>query len=111
LFNRPLLLNQWFPFNEVGRYHVAINVPGVEGTANLWVNIAARDEGRLRAVCETLIEDASQLSERGIHAALALSFVSGDLTIPYLARMASGSYSGSPCKIWHELTTRKPSPP
>ncbi len=89
-FKRPVLLNQWFPFDEVGRYHVAINVPGVEGTADFWVNIAARDEARLRALCESLIKDAaSPDASRRWDAALTLSFVSDDLAIPYLTQLPS----------------------
>jgi hypothetical protein len=88
-FKRPVLLNQWFPFDEVGRYHVSVTVRGVEGTADFRVNVAARDEARLRAVCESLIKDARQQSPRGTEAALTLSFVSDDLAIPYLAQLAS----------------------
>lgn len=91
-FKRPVLLNQWFPFEEIGRYHVAINVPVVEDAANFWVNIGVRDEARLRAVCETLIKDAISLqSPRRLEAARTLSFVSDDLAIPYLVQAASGA--------------------
>lgn len=84
-FKRPVLLNQWFPFDEVGRHHVAINVPGVEGTADFWVSVSARNEARLRGVCDSLIKDATSLeSPHRFEAALALSFISDDVAIPYL---------------------------
>jgi hypothetical protein len=95
-FKRPVLLNQWFPFNEVGRYHVTVSVPGVEGTADFRVNIAARDETRLRAVCETLLKDATSFeSPRRFEAARTLGFVADDLAIPYMARLASATNGSS----------------
>jgi hypothetical protein len=87
---RSLLLNQWFPFDEVGRYSVALNVPGVEGTIRFWVGVSPRDESRLRAICERLTEDAIPPgSPNGIEAARTLGFVIDDLAIPYLAKVAS----------------------
>lgn len=89
-FQRPVLLNQWFPFDEVGGYHVSVNVPGVEGAASFWVVISPRDEPRLSAVCESLVKDAISLdSPRRLEAGLTLSFVSDDLAISYLMRAAS----------------------
>ncbi len=95
-YSRPVLLNEWFPFDEVGRYDVSVALPGVEGVAYFEVEVSPRDEDRLRSTCERLAADASQRGAANrLFAARALGFVSDDLAIPYLARVASAATTGS----------------
>lgn len=95
-YTRPLLLNEWFPFDEVDRYEVSVARPGVEGVAYFEVDVSPRDEGRLRSTCARLAADAGQpVSPDLLFAARALSFVSDDLAIPYLARVVSAATASS----------------
>jgi hypothetical protein len=87
---RSVLLNEWFPFDEAGRYEVSVAVRGVDGVASFEVDVSPRDEDRLRSLCERLASgdraprwDGDQMPER------VLSFVADDVAIPYLVKMAS----------------------
>jgi hypothetical protein len=89
-YTRPLLLNEWFPFDEVGRYAVSVALPGVEGAAYFEVDVSPRDETRLVSTCARLTADASKsLSDNQLFAARALSPIADDVAIPYLVRIAS----------------------
>jgi hypothetical protein len=91
-YTRSLLLNEWATFDEVGAYSVLISLPGVDGVASFEVDVSARDQSRLHSLCELLAKgereprwDEDQVPER------VLSFVTDDVAIPYLLKIASSA--------------------
>jgi len=93
-YTRSLLLNEWLPFDEPGRYQITVALPAAEGLASFEVDIAPRDPDRLRSVCERLATDASDpLSAGRFSSARALSLVADDVAIPYLRSVAAAGVS------------------
>ncbi|HTU45090.1 MAG TPA: hypothetical protein VMF91_08515 [Bryobacteraceae bacterium] len=106
-----LVLNEWYPFAEVGTYQIRvrlIRVPGAQqelpaGFAS-WavlprVDVLPRDAARLSAVCEELKAklETSNSYDEVTDAAVELSYLDDPVAVPYLQAMAvfkSGAFSG-----------------
>jgi hypothetical protein len=98
-YSQELLLNEWYDFDEVGIYQVAISLTDQIKTSDgivilpLTKNIVSfqigpRDEVLLKQKCESLmnaIEQAKTYSDAS-EAALRLSYVKDSLCIPFLKR-------------------------
>ena len=97
-----LVLNDWYDFSRVGTYTIGIALNGafrtVAGSSvdtstaeTVRVQIVARDEKRLRAVCEKLeatIETAGS-ARVALDAARALSYVSDPIAVSYIRQVLS----------------------
>ena len=96
LYSQPVLLNEWYDFEQAGDYDVQIALPGPIRTSKVTVinstaerlrfHIAARDEGKLRRTCELLVRTAisAKRYEEQANAALALSHVVDPVAVPFL---------------------------
>jgi hypothetical protein len=96
LYSQPVLLNEWYDFEQAGDYDVQIALPGPIRTSKVTVinspaqrlrfHIAARDEARLRRTCELLVRPAisAKQYEEQANAALALSYVVDPVAVPFL---------------------------
>lgn len=97
-----LVLNQWYPFPEVGTYTVKVRLTRVLGSQEdlpddfgSWsalppVDVIPRDPARLTAVCDQLktkLETSKIYAELG-EAAFELSYVDDPVAVPYLQDMA-----------------------
>lgn len=96
-YSQNLLMNQWFDFNEIGRYRIEISLDGpiervsgkrVDAQVNnvFTIQIEPRNPAKLKEKCEGLfkiIETSNSYSEV-IEAATALSFINDEVAIPYL---------------------------
>jgi hypothetical protein len=95
-----LVLNEWISIARTGIYRVTVTLSEDEAHTRSTVppyqfvfEVLARDETKLRAVCERLSEQVrnSRSVREAQYAALALSFVNDSVAVPFLANaLASG---------------------
>ncbi len=84
-YTRSLFLSEWVTFDQVGAYGVQISLSGADGVASFDVDVAPRDENRLRSLCGLLATRESEPRWDGDQdPARVLSFVSDDVAIPRL---------------------------
>jgi hypothetical protein len=93
-----VVLNQWFQFEETGRYEIKIalqsplriagkNIPG--GDFVLPLEISPRNPSQLASACSQLVSriHAEGSAQDSLSAALALSFVHDSIVVPYWAQV------------------------
>ncbi len=90
-----MVLNEWFQFQETGRYHVAVRltVPLKVGdrilsvdTFSVGIDLTPRDPEKLAATCRSLVTRVQQARSvaPAMEAAHALSFVDDPVAVPFL---------------------------
>jgi hypothetical protein len=95
-----LLLDEWFSFEKVGRYHIEVAVSPSSASASrglrlphsvLSLSVLPRQESALRAACAALAVRVreSKSHERAEIAAKALAKVDDPAAVPYLAEALS----------------------
>ncbi|HET9777143.1 MAG TPA: hypothetical protein VFP77_11285 [Gemmatimonadaceae bacterium] len=96
-FSRTLVLNEWASFDREGSYEVEIAVPPPPGLSNRpdvqlsaagVVRVVPPDPARLGSACEKLESEALHGSaEQQVEAGIALSFTTGDVCVPFMAKL------------------------
>ena len=97
-YSQKLVLNEWYSFSEAGLYEIEVKlaepamangmIVGGQETFHTTVEIGPRNPEALAKRCEDLAAgiEASTSYERSAEGALALSYVTDPVAVPYLAR-------------------------
>ena len=98
--NQRLVLNEWFDFSNLGKYLIEVRMDGVvktqQGTVvkpdtsyQTAIEIKPCDAEKLARVCDGLLQEviAAPTYARAIEPAVALSYVSDSVAVPYLEKM------------------------
>jgi hypothetical protein len=98
IYERTVVLNQWYPFDKPGQYKISVRIvptTGDPGMLQKWialpiVNILPEDPQRVTKICAELrdkIESTTSYVDEA-EAALALSYVNDPIAVPYLQDVA-----------------------
>jgi hypothetical protein len=99
---RRLLMNEWYSFNEPGVYQLEFDILDAFSTEDgtpvdavvrggLKVEVATRDEGRLRAACRSFAADAENAvaAQTRLDAARAMTFMTDPVAVPCVRSVLS----------------------
>ena len=94
-YSQTMVLNEWFKFEELGRYQVHIRLASAvhsrdavlpTTSVSIPLEITNRSPERLEATCQDLVRriEIARSYKESSEAALALSYVADSMAIPYL---------------------------